>query len=503
MNGAPIQWLSFFVAICAISICESNCWAAPVRIGSEVFTESVVLAELATQIGRDAGFDAIHRSQLGGSRVLWEALLHGDIDAYPEYTGIISQDILPGTPLNEELLRVALAKHGVGMTRPLGFNDTYGIAMSDTQAGRLNIKTIQDLCIHPELRMGFSNEFLERKDGWLAARAAYNLPQTNIVGLDHDLAYRAIAAGKTDVVDVYSTEPEIALYHLRVLEDNEKQLFPEYKAVYLYRLDLKSRAPKFVDAIRRLEGAIDERQMISLNGSVKLNKISESQAAAEFLSTHFQIQPQIQRLSIVQSVLIRTREHLWLVFIALASSIIVALPLGVAAYEWPRIGHGILTVVALINTVPALALLVFMIPLVGIGSWPAIIALFLYGLLPIVRNTHAGLAAISPSLRDTAIVLGLSPMTRLLKIELPMASQSILAGIKTTAVIDVGVATIGALIGAGGYGQPILTGIRLADNRLILMGAIPAAVLAILIQSAFGLVESLVVPRGLRLKRKS
>jgi osmoprotectant transport system permease protein len=458
---------------------------------------------MATQLGRDAGFDVVHRSQLGGTRVLWEALLHGDIDAYPEYTGIIQLDILPGTPLNEDALRAALAKFGVGMTHPLGFNDTYGIAMTEVLAARLNVRTIQDLCLHPELRMGFSNEFLERKDGWLAARAAYDLPQTNVFGLDHDLAYRAIASGKSDVVDVYSTEPEIALYHLRVLDDNKKQLFPEYKAVYLYRLDLMQRAPAFVNAIRRLEGVIDEQRMISLNAAVKLNKLPESQVAADFLFTQFQIEPHIRRMSLFDDLVLRTREHLLLVGVSLAASILVAVPLGIIAYAWPRWGHGILTVVAVINTIPALALLVFMIPLLGIGNWPAIVALFLYGLLPIVRNTHAGLAGILPGLRDTAIVLGLSPLTRLVKIELPLAAPSILAGIKTTAVIDVGVATIGAIIGAGGYGQPILTGIRLADNALILQGAVPAAILAMLFQWGFGVAERFLLPRGLRLKSHS
>ncbi len=198
--------------------------------------------------------------------------------------------------------------------------------------------------------------------------------------------------------------------------------------------------------------------------------------------------------------LLRTREHLLLVGVSLVASIIVAIPLGILAFLWPQAGRIILAVVAVIYTIPSLALLVFMIPLLGIGTLPAIIALFLYGLLPIVRNTHAGLSGIGPGLRESAIVLGLSPPARLLKIELPLASPSILAGIKTAAVINVGTATIGALIGAGGYGQPILTGIRLADNRLILLGAVPAAVLALMIQGGFGLLEKYVVPRGLRIK---
>ena len=151
----------------------------------------------------------------------------------------------------------------------------------------------------------------------------------------------------------------------------------------------------------------------------------------------------------------------------------------------------------MIQTIPSLALLVFMIPWLGIGPSPALVALFLYSLLPIVRNTATGLRDIPASLRESAEALGLPPRARLLRIELPMASRAILAGIKTAAVINVGTATIGALIGAGGFGQPILTGIRRDDVFMILTeGAIPAAVLALAVQGAFDLAERFLVPRG-------
>ncbi|MDB5353665.1 MAG: amino acid transporter substrate-binding protein [Phycisphaerales bacterium] len=492
-----------FLCIALFAACASVCSGAQqIRVGSKVFTESVILGELATQLGRDAGVNTIHRSQLGGTRVLWDALLSGQIDAYPEYTGTIAQELLPGTPLAEDALRAALARHGVAITHSLGFNDTYAIGMPDALAARLNIKKISDLRAHPELRLGFSNEFLERKDGWPAVRAAYALPQTRVTGLDHDLAYRAVASGNTDVVDLYSTEPEITFYHLRVLDD-DKHLFPEYKAVYLYRLDLNQRAPGFVKAICRLEGEIDAPRMVAMNSASKLGKFPESRVASDFLLAQLQIKTNTHEMSLFGSVMLRTREHLLLVGISLAASIVIAVPLGVLAFAWPRLGHVILMATAAIYTIPSLALLVFMIPLLGIGTWPAIVALFLYGLLPIVRNTHTGLRGISPGLSESAIVLGLSPTARLLRIELPMASPSILAGIKTAAVINVGTATIGALIGAGGYGQPILTGIRLADNRLILLGAVPAAILALLVQAGFGLLERLVLPRGLQLKARS
>ena len=490
------------VTLCCCVQTSVHAATEPVRVGSKVFTESVILGELATQLGRDAGVDTIHRSQLGGTRVLWEALLGGQIDAYPEYTGTIVQELLPGTPATEAALTAALAMQHVGMTHSLGFNDTYAVGMPETLAARLNIKSISDLRAHPEMRFGFSNEFLERKDGWPAVRATYALPQMNVIGLDHDLAYRAIASGTTDVIDLYSTDAEIAFYHLRVLDD-DKHLFPEYKAVYLYRLDLDQHAPAFVKAIGRLEGGIDAPHMIAMNAACKLQKIPESRVASDFLLSQLKTKTDSHEPSAFGMLLLRTREHLFLVLTSLAASIAVAVPLGVLAFVWPRLGHVILAAVAVIYTIPSLALLVFMIPLLGIGTWPAIVALFLYGLLPIVRNTHTGLIGISPGLRESAVVLGLTPTARLLRIELPMAAPSMLAGIKTAAVINVGTATLGALIGAGGYGQPILTGIRLADNHLILLGAIPAALLALLVQGGFGMLERLLLPRGLRLKARS
>jgi osmoprotectant transport system permease protein len=473
--------------------------ADAVRVGSKVFTESVILGELATQLGNAAGVPTTHQSQLGGTRVLWQALLNGQIDAYPEYTGTIIQELIPGTPPQWHAIKAALSGHGIGMTQSLGFNDSYALGLPAALALRLNLHSISDLRDHPQLRFGFSNEFMNRKDGWPALKTAYDLSPPSVTGLDHDLAYRALASNSIDVVDLYSTDAEIAFYHLKTLAD-DRHVLPTYEAVYVYRLDLENRAPEFIRAIGRLEGTIDESAMIAMNASCKLDKVPETRVAADFLLRRFQIKSDPQDQGLAAQLLTRTREHLVLVGISLAASILVALPLGVLAFARPRLGRLILSLVAAIYTIPSLALLVFMIPVLGIGALPAIAALFLYGLLPIVRNTHTGLAGIEPGLRESAIVLGLPPSARLLKIELPLAAPAILAGIKTAAVINVGTATIGALIGAGGYGQPILTGIRLADYKLILLGAVPAAILALLIQGGFGLLEYLLVPRGLRIK---
>jgi osmoprotectant transport system permease protein len=252
-----------------------------------------------------------------------------------------------------------------------------------------------------------------------------------------------------------------------------------------------------------LQGTIDAQRMRQLNGEATLEKIPEPQVASDFLLSQMNIQSNIQEMSLFDRVTMRTEEHLKMVGISLFASILFGVPLGILAFACRRLGHVILAATAVIYTIPSLALLVFMIPVFGIGTWPAIVALFLYGLLPIVRNTCTGLEGIPLGVRQSAIVLGLPGPTRLIRIELPMAAPSILGGIKTAAVINVGTATIGALIGAGGYGQPILTGIRLADNALILQGAVPAAILAMLLQWGFGLAERFLVPRGLRLKSHS
>ena len=498
--------MKYLIALLLLFAFTRDAIAETVHVGSKAFTESVVLAEVATQLGQSGGAIVEHRSQLGGTRILWEALLRGDIDVYPEYTGTITQEILNGQTVKDDAdLRRLLAERGIGMTRPLGFNDTYALGMLEATAAKLNVRSIADLRPHADLRFGFSNEFLSRKDGWPAVRDRYALPQTNVSGLDHDLAYRAVAAAKTDLIDLYSTDAEIKAYGLRVLDD-DRRLFPEYHAVYLYRLDLQKKSPALLAALQQVEGKIDAPHMIAMNARAKLDHVAEANVAKDFILEQFQTRTEAVQTSLMSELWLRTRQHLLLVSISLAIAIAVALPLGVAAFAFPKFGHVILGTVSAIYTIPSLALLALMIPLPylgGIGNVPAITALFLYSLLPIVRNTHAGLAGIPTGLRESARVLGLPAIARLWHVELPMALPSILAGIQTAAVINVGTATIGALIGAGGYGQPILTGVRLADNRLILLGAIPAALMALLVQAGFGLLGKLIIPRGLRIRARS
>jgi len=502
-----LPWLRTCVLVTVLSVVAPACaplagdsTSAAFTVGSKTFTESVVLGEAVTLLARHAGANADHRRQLGGTRILWEGLLAGEIDVYPEYTGTIAEEILAGAaPATEEDMRAQLLQRGILMSRHLGFNNTYVVGMLEEVAAGLGIRTVSDLRDHPGLRFGFSNEFMDRGDGWPSLQARYGLPQSDVRGLDHDLAYRGIESRGIDVIDLYSTDAEIEFYGIRPLRDDLGH-FPAYQAVLLYREDLVERAPRALAQILRLEGAISEAEMIAMNARAKLELEPEGRVAAAFLATKLGVQVRVETDTRIQRLGRNLRGHLWLVSVSLLAAIAIAVPLGVLAARLSRFGQVILGIVGVVQTIPSLALFVFMIPLLGIGSAPAIAALFLYSLLPIVRNTHAGLVSIPAPYIESATALGLTPAARLRLVELPMASISIVAGIKTSAVINIGTATLAALIGAPGFGQPILTGIRLADNGLIMEGAVPAALLALAAQGAFEIAERRLVPRGLRIE---
>ena len=467
-----------------------------VTIGSKKFTESYVLGEIANRQLNDAGISADHRQGMGGTIILWQALRGGQIDAYPEYTGTIVQEILKRSdPMHVDLIEEELRKMGIGMTKPLGFNNTYALVMLRNRAEALGIHTISDLQKHPELKFGLTHEFLDRQDGWSPLAVAYRLSSQNVVGIDHALGYDALRTGQTDVKDAYSTDAKIAQYDLTVLDDDQK-FFPRYDAVFLYRLSLDEKAGA---VLCTLEGKIDEATMTRLNAEAERTK-SYAQAASLFFDSRAKSGSGFGE-TFSHKLARWTTRHLELAGFSLLLSILVGVPLGIWASRGGAIGHLILGFAGIVQTIPSLALLALLVPLpfFGISVRTAIVALFLYGLLPIVRNTATGLQDIPRALRESAVALGLSPRARLFQIYLPMASRSILAGIKTSAVINVGTATLAALIGAGGLGEPILSGLDLNDHATILQGAIPAAILALLVQGLFDLLDRVLIPKGLRL----
>ncbi|HZW30414.1 MAG TPA: glycine betaine ABC transporter substrate-binding protein, partial [Isosphaeraceae bacterium] len=352
-----------------------------VRVGSKAFTESVILGDIAERLIRDAGMPATHLRELGGTQILFHALEADELDVYPEYTGTISAEILARSNLKgEDALRRALAERGIGMSRPLGFNDTYAIGMRAEVADRLGVRTISDLRRHPELRFGFSNEFMERADGWPGLRDRYALPQRDVRGLDHDLAYRGLASDEIQATELYSTDAEIRAYGLRVLVD-DLGFFPAYECVWLYRADLPTRSPAAFEALKRLEGRISATEMAAMNARAKIDRLPEARVADEFVAAKFGIAAQIVAQTAGQRLLQRLSEHLLLVGISLAAAIALAIPLGIAAARRPKLGAAILSIAGVIQTIPSLALLAFMIPWLGLGAKPALVALFLYSLL--------------------------------------------------------------------------------------------------------------------------
>jgi len=489
--------------ICLAYGCGAALGQQTLSVGSKRFTESYILGEIATQSARAAGAQAEHRQGLGNTGILFAALKSGSIDLYPDYTGTVARELLKSEASDLESLNRGLKPLGLGVAVPLGFEDTYALAMLDSEAQRLGVRSISDLAAHAQLRFGLSHEFLNRNDGWPGLVRAYGLPQTPR-GLDHGLAYEALAGGQIDVMDIYSTDAKIAKYKLRVLAD-DRHFFPDYGAVLVYRLDVPQRFPDAWAALEKLQGGISADAMVAMNARAELEGQSFRDIAAGYLARSGSVRAgggsRVGFLSLLfgNDFWRLTRQHVLLVFVSLAAAVVVGIPLGVWAARTARAAQPILSMVGVIQTIPSLALLAFLIPLLGtIGTWPALVALFLYSLLPIVRNTHSGLTDIAPPLRESAQALGLPSGARLRLVELPLAARSILAGISTSAVINVGTATIAAFIGAGGYGERITTGWALNDNAMLLAGAVPAAALALLVHATFALLDRRLIPAGLR-----
>jgi osmoprotectant transport system permease protein len=483
-------WAALFLLQVATAV------AQPVVVGSKRFTESYVLGEIVRQTLVQAGVPATHKQGLGNTGILEQALASGAVDIYPEYTGTVVRELLKreGNPTLTELNQW-LAPKGLKAAVPLGFNNTYALALRDSVAQQLGLKTISDLArLAPgALKLGLSHEFQVRADGWPALQRAYGIQLAAGAALDHGLAYEAVKAGQVDLIDIYSTDAKVGRYALRVLID-DRNFFPRYDAVLLMRATLDEQP------LLKLAGRINESQMIALNAQVELDGLSFDKAAAGFLAGGVQpatakqgfvarlFAPDLWRLSL---------QHLALVFGSLLLALLVGVPLGIWAWARPRWAAWLLGTVGVLQTVPSLALLAALIAVLGaIGFWPALLALFVYALLPIVRNTHAGLTGVPQGLTLASTALGLTPSQTLWAVQLPLARPVLLAGAKTAAVINVGTATVAAFIGAGGLGERIVAGLAVNDATLMLAGAVPAALLALLVQWLFDALERALAPRA-------
>lgn len=471
--------------------------ADPIVVGSKIFTESYILGETAAQIIEGSSdLPVTRRLGMGSTGMLFESLKTGAIDVYPDYSGTLAETILKNPELRSlDQIRDALAPLGLTISGSLGFDDTYALAVRESFAKANHLRTISDLArVQSKIRAAFSYEFMDRQDGYSGLVSHYGLrfDPRSVRRMEHSLVYQAIDTNAVDLIEVYSTDANIKRFGLRLLRD-DRHYFPSYQAVWVARKSFVERHPDEWKSLLKYEGSIDAEKMSSLNAEADIQKRSFEQIASNFLGFH----PRHSETRLDQ-VIQRTKEHLWLVGIALLFSVVVGVPLGILAARFKATGQFILILSATIQTIPALALLCFLIPIFGVGMVPALVALCLYSLLPVVLNTFTAIRSIDPKHQENARAFGLSRAQTLRRITLPMASPTILAGIKTAAVVSVGTATLAALIGAGGYGALIVTGLSLNNIPLILTGAIPAAAMALMVHLGFVAADALLVSPGLR-----
>lgn len=457
-----------------------------ITVGSKMFTESHVLAELVSLKLEQAGYTVERKLSLGGTMVVWEAMQAGEVDIYPEYSGTLGQTILHRPELSLPEMAAAVAPNNLEIPAVLGFNNSYAMAISGPLARERGLERVSQLREHTDLRLGFSHEFLNRADGWPSFSSHYGLTHS-VSGMEHALTYRAIANGQLDGTDAFTTDGELEAFDLVLLED-DLEFFPRYDAIFIVRDKLPDEVKEIV---RSLDGTLDGDTIRGLNAIVGSTDKSPRQVAAQHLGLD------VEAADMWSDIAANTLVHLKLTGTALLLACLFAIPLALLLTQYPRVATAAVYLAGLLQTIPSLALLAMMIPVLGLGVLPAVVALFLYSLLPIIRNTLTGISSVDPLLREVAQGMGLTSWQRLQKVEIPLALPTILAGIKTAAIISIGTATLAAFVGAGGLGEPIVTGLNLNDNNLILQGAIPAAALAISAEFLFELLERALLPRHL------
>ena len=492
----------------------------PVIVASKPFGESYLLAEMFAQLLEARGIRAERRLGLGATEIAFAALERGAIDVYPEYTGTGLLAILhqrPSADPREVYARVARKcreRFGVRWLPPLGFQNTYAVAVRHRTADSLELHTLSDLArVAPTLRAGLTPDFIGRDDGLPGLGHAYGIRFREVRALLPAVKYQALAAGQVDVIDGYSTDGLILKYDLVVLDD-DRAFFPPYEAAAVTAPGLDQRRPEAVAALTELSGLLREGTMRGLNRRVEVDGEPVARVAADALSglglTHAAAsderrdhQASTTRAGLVsylwaerRTLLSLTGRHLLLMAVSLAAAIALAVPLGLVLERARGSAEAIIRAVGLLQTIPGIALLAFMIPLLGIGVVPALVALFLYSLYPILRNTYTGVRDAAPEAVGAALALGMTPRQILRYVRLPLATPLIMAGIRTAAVINVGTATLAAFIGAGGLGDPIASGLALSDTRMILSGALPAAALALVVDTVLGACEKVVRPGG-------
>ncbi len=500
----------------ATQVDATEAQARPIVVASKPFGESFLLAEMFAQLLEARGMPVDRRPGLGATEIAFQAIRTGAIDVYPEYTGTGLVAILGMAPAPDAravyatVAREFRSRWGARWLPPLGFQNTYAIAVRRRTADSLALRTLSDLArASDRLIGGFTPDFIGRDDGLPGLTGAYGMRFRDVRSLLQAIKYEALAAGQVDVIDGYSTDGFIARYDLVVLED-DLGFFPAYEAAPLVGPELATTRPAAMVALTELAGRLDEATMRRLNQQLEVDQLPVRDVAAAALDALglLAVDAASGRRATGQPASIAaylwnqratigrlTLRHLLLVSIALGLAVLIALPLGLALERIRAGAEPVIRATGLLQTVPSIALLAFMIPLFGIGVRPALVALFLYALYPIVRNTYTGVRNANPDAVAAGEALGMTRLQVLRMVRLPLAAPVIMAGIRTAAVITVGTATLAAFIGAGGLGDPIVAGLALSDTRMVLSGAIPAALLALVVDGALAGVERLVRPR--------
>ena len=489
-------------------------------VASKPFGESYLLCEIFAQLLESRGFSVDRRPGLGATEIAFGALRANAIDVYPEYTGTgliaVLHDSLPDSVAADprrvfaHVARRFADLYHVRWLPPLGFQNTYAIAVSRQTAARYRLRTLSDLARESQhLTAGFTADFIGRSDGLDGLERIYGIHPRAVRPLAPAVKYQALASGAVDVIDGYSTDGLLSRYDLVTLVD-DRHFFPPYEAAALVSARLERLTPSAIAALTLLSGRLDEQTMRTLNRRVEVDGEDMRRVAGDELAAlgliataRVALAPSSgpARKGFAQYMWDRrgmlagfTGRHLLLVGLALFAAVIVALPLGLALERTRPLAEPTIGALGVLQTIPSIALLAFMIPLLGVGVVPALVALWLYALYPIARGTYTGVRDADPEAVAAAEALGTTAVQRLMWVRLPLAAPGIMAGIRTAAVITVGAATLAAFIGAGGLGEPIVAGLALADTRMILSGALPAAALALAVDGVLGLVERLVAP---------
>ena len=475
---------------------------------------------MLAQLLEARGYEVDRRPGLGATEIAFAALRRDEIDVYPEYTGTGLLAILGEEPEGsavEVFGRVSRAfrdRYGIRWLPPLGFENTYAIAVRPATADSLGLRTLSDLAsVSDRLVAGMSPDFIGRADGLEGLRQEYGIEPRRVRPLLQAVKYQALANGEVDVTDGYSTDGSIARFGFVILED-DRGFFPPYDAAALVGSALARTRPEALAVLTELSGRLDVATMRELNRRIEVDGIAVTRVAAaalESLGLVGEREATAERAtgsdraaffaylwSRRAETLAETRRHVLLVAVSLIAGFLVAVPLGLLLERRRTWAEGTIRGVGMLQTIPSIALLAFMIPWLGIGVVPAVTALFLYSLFPMVRNTFTGVRDADPAAVASARALGMTERQLLRYVRLPLAAPVIMAGVRTAAVINVGTATLAAFIGAGGLGDPIVAGLALSDTRMILAGAVPAALLALLVDAGLGRVERRLAPAGLR-----